>query len=93
MSALGGTAPDLERAAQVTADMRDEAPMLGAQSPRRYLVVFQNTAEARGTGGLPGAFAALTIHQGQLRFETFGTDTMLAGRAEPPHPQRARRTE
>ncbi|MGW0697754.1 DUF4012 domain-containing protein [Streptomyces sp. NPDC002867] len=53
-------------------------PMLGADGPRRYLVVFQNTAEARGTGGLPGAFAVLTVEQGQPRFETFGTDTMLA---------------
>ncbi|ATW52993.1 hypothetical protein CGZ69_32150 [Streptomyces peucetius subsp. caesius ATCC 27952] len=57
-------------------------PMLGADNPRRYLVVFQNTAEARGTGGLPGAFAVLTVEHGQPRFETFGTDTMLA-EAEP----------
>ncbi|WP_328727265.1 DUF4012 domain-containing protein [Streptomyces sp. NBC_00259] len=119
LSALGDTAPDLERAAEAAADMRAEThelprsswlpaadrarrqvagqldriapamsdaavaakvlpPMLGAQEPRRYLVVFQNTAEARGTGGLPGAFAALTVHKGQLAFESFGTDTMLA---------------
>jgi hypothetical protein len=120
---LGGVAPDLERAAQVVAEVRDQAyelprttwlpaadhariqmahqldriapamsdaavaarvlpPMLGMQTPRRYFVVFQNTAEARGTGGMPGGFATLTVHQGRLNFETFGTDTMLA-EAEP----------
>lgn len=56
--------------------------MLGADGPRRYLVVFQNTAESRGTGGLPGAYAVLTVEEGHPRFESFGTDMMLA-KAEP----------
>ncbi|MGW2519280.1 DUF4012 domain-containing protein [Streptomyces sp. NPDC001617] len=51
--------------------------MLGAHGPRRYMLVIQNTAESRGTGGLPGAFAVLTLNQGKVRFEAFGTDTML----------------
>ncbi|GGT30316.1 hypothetical protein GCM10010271_37970 [Streptomyces kurssanovii] len=53
-------------------------PMLGADGPRRYLVVFENAAEARGTGGLPGAFAVLTAKEGRLRFEDFGNDTELS---------------
>ncbi|MFE9643723.1 DUF4012 domain-containing protein [Streptomyces sp. NPDC006365] len=53
-------------------------PMLGADGPRRYLVVFENAAEARGTGGLPGAFAVLTSEGGRLRFEDFGNDTELS---------------
>ncbi|WP_128381976.1 DUF4012 domain-containing protein [Streptomyces cavernae] len=52
--------------------------LLGTENPRRYFVVFQNTAEARGTGGMPGAFAVLSVDEGQLRFETFGIDTMMA---------------
>ncbi|WP_351233378.1 DUF4012 domain-containing protein [Streptomyces sp. NPDC002133] len=52
--------------------------MLGEQGPRRYMVVFENTAEARGTGGLPGAFAILTADRGRLSFERFGNDTELA---------------
>ncbi|MCZ7457115.1 DUF4012 domain-containing protein [Streptomyces sp. WMMC940] len=52
--------------------------MLGEKSPRRYLVVFENTAEARGTGGLPGAFAILTADRGRLGFERFGNDSELA---------------
>lgn len=72
----------LQQTAPAMADMavagRVLPSMLGIDGPRRYILVFQNTAEARGTGGLPGAFAVLTADQGRLRFETFGTDTMLA---------------
>ncbi|MFD5742897.1 DUF4012 domain-containing protein [Streptomyces massasporeus] len=53
-------------------------PILGAQGPRRYLAVFENTAEARGTGGLPGAFAVLTADRGRLSFEYFGNDIELS---------------
>ncbi|WP_367322970.1 DUF4012 domain-containing protein [Streptomyces sp. HUAS ZL42] len=52
-------------------------PMLGAAGPRRYLAVFENTAEARGTGGLPGAFAVVTAERGRLHFEDFGNDSEL----------------
>lgn len=120
LSTLEHTAPALERAAAVVAQLRAETralprstwlpvadrargrvtwtldqiapamssaavaarvlpPMLGTQEQRRYFVVFQNTAEARGTGGMPGAFTVLTVRQGKPRFDTFGTDTMLAG--------------
>lgn len=51
--------------------------MLGGQAPRRYFVVFQNTAEARGTGGVAGAFAVLTADKGRLTFESFGNNTLL----------------
>ncbi|MEU2154396.1 DUF4012 domain-containing protein [Streptomyces sp. NPDC019396] len=71
----------LDRLAPAVADAATGArllpPMLGNTAPRRYLLVFQNTAEARGTGGLPGAFAVVTADQGHMRFETFGNNTML----------------
>ncbi|MEU7039312.1 DUF4012 domain-containing protein [Streptomyces sp. NPDC046237] len=54
-------------------------PLLGAHGPRRYILVFQNTAEARGTGGLPGAFAVLRADRGRLAFERFGNDTDMDG--------------
>ncbi|MFD7611912.1 DUF4012 domain-containing protein [Streptomyces sp. NPDC059828] len=57
-------------------------PMLGGEGPRRFFVVFQNTAEARGTGGMPAAFAIVTADQGRLSFETFGNETSLA-KAKP----------
>ncbi|MEU9865564.1 DUF4012 domain-containing protein [Streptomyces sp. NPDC047971] len=53
--------------------------LLGAHGPRRYILVFQNTAEARGTGGLPGAFAVLRADGGRLAFERFGNDTDMDG--------------
>ncbi|MBA2945211.1 DUF4012 domain-containing protein [Streptomyces himalayensis] len=64
-------------AADASVAARALPPMLGAQGTRRYLLVFQNTAEARGTGGLPGAFAVLSADNGRLRFERFGNDTEL----------------
>ncbi|TFC29359.1 DUF4012 domain-containing protein [Cryobacterium sp. TMT1-3] len=41
--------------------------MLGAEGPRSYLLLFQNNAEVRATGGLPGAFAEVSTENGQIR--------------------------
>ncbi|MEQ6901070.1 DUF4012 domain-containing protein [Nocardioides sp. YIM 152588] len=40
--------------------------MLGADEPRTILMVFQNNAEIRATGGLPGAVTALHADDGVL---------------------------
>lgn len=75
-------ARQLDRIAPLTHDAAAAArlmpSMLGADGPRRYLAVFENTAEARGTGGLPGAFAVLKADRGRLGFEYFGNDTELS---------------
>jgi hypothetical protein len=55
-------------------------PMLGADGPRRYFVAFQNDAEARGTGGIPGAFAIVRADHGAITFERFLSDSVLHGR-------------
>lgn len=52
-------------------------PMLGAQGPRRYLVVFQTNAEARGTGGLVGAYGVLDADRGALRFRRLASNEDL----------------
>ncbi|MEJ3404893.1 DUF4012 domain-containing protein [Rathayibacter sp. YIM 133350] len=39
-------------------------PMLGAGGPRNYLVLFQNNAELRSNGGIPGALALLHADDG-----------------------------
>ena len=54
-------------------------PMLGADGPRTYFVGFLNEAEARGLGGIPGAFAIATADHGHVRFDHFGTDDDLRG--------------
>lgn len=40
--------------------------MLGQDGPRNYLLVFQNNAEIRATGGLPGAISLLHADAGAL---------------------------
>ena len=54
-------------------------PMLGADGPRQYFVGFENTAEARGLGGLPGSYGILTADHGRVHFTRFGADTDLGG--------------
>jgi hypothetical protein len=41
--------------------------ILGAHGPRDYLVLFQNPAELRATGGIAGAVALLHTHNGQMQ--------------------------
>ena len=53
--------------------------MLGQSGPKHYFVAFQNEAEARGTGGLPGAFAIVEADHGRLRFTRFESDATLGG--------------
>lgn len=40
--------------------------MLGAERPRTYLVLFQNNAEVRATGGIPGALAVVRADAGRI---------------------------
>src|SRR5690606_41555781 len=43
--------------------------MLGAEGPRRYLVVALNSAELRAGGGIPGALAVVTTDGGRVTLE------------------------
>lgn len=45
--------------------------LLGADEPRRYFVGAQNPSELRGTGGVLGAYAILTVHRGRFTFTPF----------------------
>jgi hypothetical protein len=51
--------------------------MLGADRPRRYFMAFQNSAEARGAGGLLGAYGVLEADRGRLRVLRLGSNTDL----------------
>jgi hypothetical protein len=48
-------------------------PLLGADGPRTYLLVFQNPAEVRATGGLPGAYAVVRADRGKVELTGQGT--------------------
>ncbi|WP_227471541.1 DUF4012 domain-containing protein [Paenarthrobacter sp. YJN-5] len=59
--------------------------MLGADEPRRYLLLMQNNAESRATGGIPGALAVLDFDQGQLSLKS-QTSAGALGQFTPPLP-------
>ncbi|MDT9593543.1 DUF4012 domain-containing protein [Nocardioides zeae] len=63
-------ATEVDRAARLL-DSADRAvqvmpTMLGADGPRNYLLVFQNNAEVRAGGGLPGLAALVTTNDGAI---------------------------
>ena len=51
----------------VSTVLRLAPPLLGADRPRRFVVLLQQNAESRGTGGLPGGFAVVEVDKGRLR--------------------------
>lgn len=54
-------------ALDAAADVAKIAPgMLGADGAKNYLLVIQNNAETRASGGIPGALAVLTLDKGKL---------------------------
>jgi UDP-N-acetylmuramyl pentapeptide phosphotransferase/UDP-N-acetylglucosamine-1-phosphate transferase len=67
---LGEIRSLLDRAKIATtnaADVARVAPaVFGAERDRHYLVVVQNPAEARATGGIPASFGVLEAHNGAL---------------------------
>ncbi len=78
LEALGPTVHTGARAARLL------PPMLGADEPRTYLVLFQNTAEMRATGGIAGAFAIIRAEGGQLDIVHQGTAGELGLQYEEP---------
>ncbi len=60
------------------------APMLGSESPRTYLLVFQNLAEPRATGGIFGSYAALRIDNGRLSIVDQGSGSRDIGTFDAP---------
>jgi hypothetical protein len=65
---LAGEVGRAEDAATASATAFELLPrMLGAEEPRSYLLLIQNNAETRSTGGIPGSVAILHAHRGRLR--------------------------
>ncbi|MET0494386.1 MAG: DUF4012 domain-containing protein [Actinoplanes sp.] len=61
----------LDRAVTLTGNALRAArlipPMLGASGRRTYLALFQNSAELRATGGMPGAYLVIEADRGAIR--------------------------
>lgn len=51
--------------------------LLGAEGARNYLVLVQNNAEIRATGGLAGALAVLRAHDGRIELVTQSSGSAL----------------
>lgn len=58
--------------------------LLGADRPRRYLMLVQQNGESRGTGGVPGGFVELLADAGRLTVASTGTRPDLNGGLKGP---------
>ncbi|WP_423182233.1 DUF4012 domain-containing protein [Arthrobacter sp. NyZ413] len=79
---LGSVVDELDTAADAA---RLAPSMLGADGPRHYLLLVQNSAEARATGGIPGALVVLTADKGKVSLSAESSATEL-GTFSPPVP-------
>ncbi|GAA3679712.1 DUF4012 domain-containing protein [Arthrobacter ginkgonis] len=52
-------------------------PMLGAEDKRNYLLLIQNSAEVRATGGIPGALAVIQANDGAIKLGEQGSAVKL----------------
>ncbi|MCU1473161.1 DUF4012 domain-containing protein [Amnibacterium sp.] len=61
----------LQKAMPLTAELRTVMPVLypalGGTGTRHYLLIFQNNAEERASGGNPAAMAMLDVDQGKIK--------------------------
>ena len=57
--------------------------MLGKDGPRSYLLMIQNPAELRSTGGLPGSLALLHVDHGKVTMGWQGSPADIAGGIAP----------
>ena len=58
--------------------------ILGFTTDKKYLLVFQNSAEARGTGGIIGAYAVVNFHKGALSVVRKGSNADLQQASKLP---------
>ncbi|CAB4774125.1 unannotated protein [freshwater metagenome] len=70
--------------AQVTVGLLPD--LLGQDGPRSYLLVFQNNAEIRATGGLPGAMSVLEVDDGAIALGRQDSAAAFGERDEPVLP-------
>ena len=77
---LGNTVQGAHVAAEVL------PAMLGADAPRTYLVMVQNNAEPRTTGGIPGAVLEVSVDDGRITLDRYVSAASLAAKGPIPGP-------
>lgn len=73
---IGQVQSMLQEAAPVTHELRRIMPVLypalGGEGARRYLMIFQNNAEERASGGNPASMAMLVVKNGKIKLGAQG---------------------
>jgi hypothetical protein len=64
---------------EIQALISSSQTLAGDDGAKQYLVAFQNTAEARGTGGILGAYAIVELKKGSLKVIETGSNEPLYG--------------
>ena len=62
---------------EIQAGVAAGAVLAGADKPKKYLIAFQNSAEARGTGGILGAYAIIEFDNGDIKILKTGSNAEL----------------
>jgi hypothetical protein len=79
--AIGEIVGVLDQAAPVLNEAERVLPValrvLGQNEPRNYLLMFQNNAETRATGGIPASLALLRIENGAISLPRLSSSTEL----------------
>ncbi|MDP3971401.1 MAG: DUF4012 domain-containing protein [Candidatus Nanopelagicales bacterium] len=76
---IASLAPELAGLARAAGAI---AKLLGSERAQRWFVAIQNGGEARGTGGLVGAFALMKVDAGAVKLERTGANEELTELAD-----------
>jgi hypothetical protein len=69
---------------EAVASIQASSWLMGADLPKRYMIAFQNSAEARGTGGILGAFAIVEMNKGAFSVVRTGSNAVLYSLKDVP---------
>lgn len=69
---------------EAVATIKASSWLAGADAPKRYMIAFQNSAEARGTGGILGAFAIIDLNKSALTVVRTGSNAVLYSLKDVP---------
>lgn len=91
LQAIRETLPKIRGKISFTQELLDQAPsLLGKDQSKTYLILLQNNAELRPTGGFIGSFMLISFDHGKLlnleTYDVYDADGQLNGHVEPPLP-------
>ena len=69
---------------EISAVISSAPQLLGYNYPQQYLVVTQNSAEARGTGGILGALAIVEVDKGKFRILQANSNVIFPSERRTP---------